>query len=447
MSRRVVVVGGGLAGITAALDLADAGDDVVVLERRRQLGGLTWSFRRGDLWFDNGQHVFLRCCTSYRAFVERIGATSAVVLQPRLDLPVLAPDGSWARLSRSSLPAPLHLGPSLARYHHLGLADRARAVWGALALRRLDSEDPAFDETSFGDWLTSHAQTPATVSRLWDLIARPTLNLPAQDAALGSAVKVFRTGLLDTADAADIGWAAVPLIEAHGEPAARALRAAGVDVRTDVTVDSVVVGDGVVVAAGSDTLHADAVVLAVPPDAAARLLPAGALDPGVDPSRLGTSAVVDVQLVLDRSVTDLPMAATIDSLVQFVFDRTEAAGARRGQVLAVSISAADALLERRPEDLVRDVHRALEPLFPAIERAGIVDAVVTKERAATFRAVPGAGAHRCGAVTRLPGVFLAGAWTATGWPATMESAVRSGHAATHAVLEKISVPSPEEMFA
>jgi uncharacterized protein with NAD-binding domain and iron-sulfur cluster len=141
------------------------------------------------------------------------------------------------------------------------------------------------------------------------------------------------------------------------------------------------------------------------------------------------------------------MAAAVDSLAQFVFDRTEAAGCRRGQVLAVSISAADALLERRPEDLVHDVHAALCGLFPATERADVVDAVVTKERAATFRAVPGARAHRAPASTRVPGVFVAGAWTATGWPATMESAVRSGHAAAHGVLEQTSVPSPEEMFA
>jgi squalene-associated FAD-dependent desaturase len=444
---RVVVVGGGLAGITTALDLADAGADVVLLERRRHLGGLTWSFRRGDLWFDNGQHVFLRCCTAYRAFIERIGAAPAVTLQPRLDVPVLAPGGRIATLRRAPLPAPFHLGPSLARYHHLGLVDRARAVRGALALRRLDSDDPALDNQSFGDWLAAHGQTPATVGHLWDLIARPTLNLPAQEASLGAAVKVFRTGLLDAADAADIGWAVVPLVEAHGEPARRALTAGGVDVRTDVTVDGVTVGDGVTVTAGADTVSADALVLALPPDGAARLLPGGALDAGVDPRRLQTAAVVDIQLVLDRRVTDLPMVAAVDSLVQFVFDRTAASGCRRGQVLAVSISAADGLLERRPDDLVRDVHAALGSLFAGADRSSIVDAVVTKERAATFRPVPGAGAHRAGAATRIPGVFLAGSWTATGWPATMESAVRSGHAATHALLEQTSVSSPEEMFA
>jgi hydroxysqualene dehydroxylase len=447
MTRRVVVVGGGLAGIAAALDLVDRGSEVVLLERRAQLGGLTWSFRRGGLWFDNGQHVFLRCCTAYRAFLDRIAAGDRVVLQDRLDLPVIAPGGKTARLRRARLPAPLHLGPALARYHHLHWRDRARAVRGALALKRLDSDDPVNDATAFGSWLAAHGQSPATIERLWNLIARPTLNLDADDAALGAAVKVFRTGLLDAADAADIGWARVPLVEAHAEPARRALALAGVEVRTGASADAITVADDVRVTVGGSSLVADTVMLAVPPDAASRLLPAGALPAGVEPARLGSSAVIDVALVLDRRVTDVPMAAGIGSLVQFVFDRTAAAGATRGQVLAVSLSAADRLLPSRPADLVRDVHASLEDLLPGAGRAQIVDAVVTKERAATFRCEPGALAHRPGAATRLPGVLLAGAWTATGWPATMESAVRSGHAAAKAALELLPAPSTEEVFA
>jgi squalene-associated FAD-dependent desaturase len=457
---KVVVVGGGLAGIAAALELTDEGSDVVLLERRAELGGLTWSFQRNGLWFDNGQHVFLRCCTAYRAFLDRIDASSSVVLQDRLDVPVIAPGGTTASLRRARLPAPLHLGPALARYRHLRWRDRARAVQAALALTRLDSDDPANDTFTFGSWLAAHGQSPAAVERLWNLIARPTLNLGADEAALGAAVKVFRTGLLDAADAADIGWAQVPLVEVHGDPARRALAAAGVEVRTGVQTEAITVGDEVTVIAGSthgreqsrradepERHRADAVVLAVPHAAAVRLLPADALPAGVEPARLGTSAVIDVALVLDRRVTDLLMAAGIGSLVQFVFDRTAAAGARRGQVLAVSLSAADWMLSRRPEELVRDVHASLAELIPGAAKAEIVDAVVTKERSATFRCAPGALAHRPGPVTRLPGVLLAGAWTATGWPATMEGAVRSGRAAAQAALELRTDTSTEEVFA
>src|SRR5262249_47250362 len=148
--------------------------------------------------------VFLRCCTEYRHFLDRIDAAELVHLQPRLDVPVLAPGGRSSSLRRAPLPAPFHLGPSLARYRHLTPRERLAAVRAALALRRLDADDPELDERNFGSWLSQHGQSPQTVAHLWELIARPTLNLSVNEASLAAAVKVFRTGLLDRADAADI---------------------------------------------------------------------------------------------------------------------------------------------------------------------------------------------------------------------------------------------------
>jgi uncharacterized protein with NAD-binding domain and iron-sulfur cluster len=177
MTGRVAIVGGGLAGIAAALDCADEGAEVTLLEVRPRLGGAAYSFERDGLRLDNGQHVFLRCCTEYIALLERLGSRELTTLQPRLDIPVLAPGGPIGRLRRSGLPAPLHLAGTLARYAHLTPADRARAVRAALALRRLDLEDPRLDEQSFGAWLTRHGQRPAAIEALWELIARPTLNL------------------------------------------------------------------------------------------------------------------------------------------------------------------------------------------------------------------------------------------------------------------------------
>ena len=433
MTSSVVVVGGGLAGMAAALHLADAGTDVVLVERRARLGGLTSSFRRNGLWFDNGQHVFLRCCTAYRAFLDRIGATELFHLQDRLDVPVLAPGGVSSRLARSPLPAPLHLGPALARYRYLRPTERLAAVRAALALRRLDPDDPALDAVTFGSWLADHGQSANSVAHLWELIARPTLNLTVDEVALGPAVKVFRTGLLDRADAADIGWARAPLGEAHGDRGAAALVGAGVEIVTGAAVERIELAGTATVRLGDRTLTADAVVLATAHDVAAHLLPPGALAPGVDPTRLGTSPVVDVHLVLDRRVTDLAFAAVVDSPVQFVFDRTEPAGATSGQVLAVSLSAAEGDLATRPEVLVDHMVGALGEVLPAVRQATVLDSVVTKERAATFRAVPGSAAHRPDTRTRIDGLYLAGAWTATGWPATMEGAVRSGQAAAVAL--------------
>lgn len=462
MSPRVVVVGGGLAGIVAALDLADRGSEVVLLEAHGRLGGRTWSFERNGHRFDNGQHVFLRCCTAYRAFLDRIHVADQVDLQARLDIPVLTPDGKRARLRSAPLPAPLHLAPSLGRYRHLSFGNRMRLGPAASALRKLDPADPALDRQSFGDWLTDHHQSRAAVERLWDLIVRPTVNLPATDASLALAVKVFRTGLLDDRAGADIGWSTVPLAELHGTAAMQALEAAGVDVRLHVRVGALVASRdsvaGVSVAGPARThdtgelVPADVVILAVPPHAAARLLRDHVGMPNhADLLQLGSSPIVNVHLVLDRRVTDAPIAAAVGSPVQFVFDRSTAAGvAPAQQCLVSSISAADAEIGKPSARLIAEHVAALRTLLPGMRRANVVDAVVTRERAATFRGVPATMALRPGPRTDVPGLFIAGSWIATGWPDTMESAVRSGHLAAAAAAERdlaANVREPTEVPA
>ncbi|WP_234104263.1 FAD-dependent oxidoreductase, partial [Streptomyces venezuelae] len=173
-----VVVGGGLAGITAALQLAEAGVGVTLLEGRPRLGGLAFSFRRGDLTVDNGQHVYLRCCTAYRWFLDRVDGARLAPLQDRLDVPVLDvghPRGPrLGRIRRDNLPVPLHLARSLATYPHLSLAERASVGRAALALKKLDPADPALDGIDFATWLGRHGQSPRTVEALWDLVGIPT---------------------------------------------------------------------------------------------------------------------------------------------------------------------------------------------------------------------------------------------------------------------------------
>jgi squalene-associated FAD-dependent desaturase len=435
----VIVVGGGLAGISAALAAADAGAEVVLVERRHRLGGLTWSFRRNGLWFDNGQHVFLRCCTAYRDLLQRIGAADQVVLQDRLRIPVLAPGGDRATIGRNRLPSPLHLAPSLLRYRHLSAGDRARLARPALALRRLDPEDPALDRITFGEWLATMGQRPAAIERLWNLIILPTVNVAAAEASLALAVKVFRTGLLDRTDAGDVGWSAVPLVQLHGDNGERALAGAGVETVLGDRVTSVSPEpDGrLLVTTATRELRAGSVIVTTPPQVARQVLPPGVVGPV---EGLGASPIVNVHLVLDRKVTDLEMAAAVGSPVQFVFDRTASAGATSGQCLSVSLSGADAYVGQRPEDLVRSFADALGDLFPAARRANLVDGVVTREHTATFRGIPGTAALRPPNRTAVPGLFLAGNWCRTGWPATMESAVRSGVAAASEALG--STPAP-----
>jgi protoporphyrinogen oxidase len=278
--------------------------------------------------------------------------------------------------------------------------------------------------------LRAHHQGPRAIESLWDLITLPTVNLPAEEASLALAARVFRTGLLDDNDGGDVGWSRVPLQHLHGDAAAAALAGAGVEVVLSTSVSHV---DGTTVVAATDgrSFDADAVVVAFPHDVAAAVLPTGAVE-GAE--RLGASAIVNVHLVLDRRVTDLPFAAVVGSPLQFVFDRTESSGATEGQCLAVSLSAADAYLGWPTSALVRHMVDALGEVFPAARAASVRDATVVREPRATFRGVPGTGSLRPTAATPIPGVFVAGAWTATGWPATMEGAVRSGRAAARAAL-------------
>jgi len=432
----VVVVGGGLAGLSAAIACVDAGVRVTLLEGRTRLGGATWSTRHQDLDIDNGQHVFLRCCSAYRDFVKRLGVEERVYLQPRLAVPVIAPGSArvhWLR--RSPLPTPLHLAPSLLTFGHLPAKDRLRAALTAQRLGALDLEARELDDTSFGDWLRAQGASPRLIDGFWDLLIRPTVNLPAEDASLALAAKVVQTGLLERADNADIGWAREPLARVHAEPALAELTAAGAEVRLRARVDRIESSPkGPSVWRGGERLDVDAVVLAVDHEAVP-----GMLDPscGVDTeglSALGRSPIVNLHVVFDRQVSPYEFVAAVDSPLEWIFDRTRAAGLESGQYLAVSLSAADRWVGVSNERLSEVFLPAFVALFPEAKAARVERFFATCERAATFRQGPHTWRHRPPPQTRSRGIVLAGAWTDTKWPATMEGAVRSGLAGAREAL-------------
>jgi uncharacterized protein with NAD-binding domain and iron-sulfur cluster len=490
----VVVIGGGLAGITAAIALAESGAEVTLLEARPRLGGATCSFTRDGLTVDTGQHVFLGCCTAYRGLLAQLGMTAHAPLQPRFDVTVLAPGGRRARLRRTALPGPVHMLPALARYSFLSWPERAVVSRPALAMRGLDPADPALDAQRFGDWLAAHGQGERARRTLWDLFTVSALNIAGDDASLALAATVVKTGLLGTNNAADIGVPARPLGELHGDAGAARLAALGAQVYLNAKVTAVDPapaghGDAPPAAFGARTaaaefpdngeapsaafgartaatafpghgeapppafrvrlarpadaagaadateLTADAVVLAVPHEVAARLVPRNALPPATVEgwAGLGASPIVNVHVIYDRPVTDLPFAAAVDSPVQWVFDRTHISGLSRTgsaqQYLAISLSAADEYVDIPAAQLREQFVPALADLFPAAREAKVTKFFVTRERRATFRQAPGTAALRPKTATSLPGLVLAGAWTDTGWPDTMEGAVRSGLAA------------------
>jgi len=429
----VAVVGGGLAGISAALHLADRGVPVILFEARSHLGGATYSFQRGELSVDTGQHVFLRCYQSYRQLLERLGTSHLAPIQERFAIPVLhrpRPDGplrtAWLRRGTWA-PAPLHLASGLARYSPLTVRERALAATAAAALRTVDPDDSSADRVAFGPWLRRRRQSERAIERLWALISVAALNVPPDQASLALAARVFRTGLLEQADAADLGIPATSLRQLHADPASRLLDRLGVRLHTSTKVQRIAVdGARFVLRTRRDECLARAVVVAVPHQAASQLVPTEAAPDRHRWADLGSSPIVNVHLHYDRRVTNLPFAAALDSPVQWVFDRTLAAGARRGQYLVVSLSAASDQVDKPTEVLVRAFTAALADLFPQARAARLLDAFVTREPHATFRQRPGTASLRPLPLTQVPGLVLAGAWTRTGWPDTMEGAVRSG---------------------
>jgi hydroxysqualene dehydroxylase len=440
MSFKVAVVGGGLAGITAAIALAETGADVTLLEARPRLGGATCSFNRDGLTVDTGQHIFLGCCEAYRGLLDKLGMTGHVHTQDRFDVTVLAPGGRKGRLRRTALPGPLHMLPALGRYPFLAWNERLSVARPALALRFVDPGKPAVDNQRFGDWLAAHGQNERSRRALWDLFSVSALNIAGDDASLALAAVVVKTGLLGKNNAADIGVPALPLGELHGDAGATLLGKLGARVSLGAKVSAIehraiepVDGGGFTVRLADEELAADAVVLAVPHEKAAPLMPPGALPEQAVAAwaGLGASPIVNVHVIYDRPVMDQPFVAAIDSPVQWVFDRTRISGMDRPghQYLAISLSAADQYADTPVAELRAQFVPALAELFPAAREATVAEFFVTRERRATFRQAPGTAALRPRAATGRPGLVLAGAWTDTGWPDTMEGAVRSGLAA------------------
>ncbi|HET8588215.1 MAG TPA: hydroxysqualene dehydroxylase HpnE [Nakamurella sp.] len=435
----VAVVGGGLAGIAAAVALADRGWRVTLLESRPRLGGAAYSFDRSGLTVDTGVHVVLRCYTGYRTLLARMGVADLVPPQPRMSITVMRPHAPPTRLTRGRLgPPPAHLLPALAGYRELSARERVAAARAALAMRRLDPDDPALDRIGFGDWLSRHGQNHHVTESLWGLLCVAALNIDPAQASTALMARVLRTGLLESVRAGDIAVPAVPLSELHDGPARRLLARLGVAVRTGARVTAVQrTAGGYRVAASGGDLPVDAVVVAVPHPRAAQLVPEEAVPDRQGWAGLGSSPIVNVHLHLDRPVTGdaLPpggFAAVLGSPLQWVFDRTSAARTT-GQYLVSSVSAADPAIGRPAADLLAVARRELGTLFPAAEHAALLDGFVTREPNATFRQRAGSGALRPAAATRWPGLALAGAWTATGLPDTLEGAVRSGQLAAQAL--------------
>jgi hydroxysqualene dehydroxylase len=397
---KVSVVGGGLAGLAAALDLLDAGVDVTLYEARPTLGGAVQTLpeREGDPQPppDNGQHIALGCFTEYLRFLDRVGESGSY-LRTRLALPVLD-----ERARRSDISPSL---PALLRYAHVPLHDRLR-IPVVTARCRFAKARPG---ESFGDVLRRLGSSDVAIERFWDVFVRPALNLPADEVDGEAGLFTVRTALLGRRGSADLVLPLKPLGWMHGDAAGRVL---GDRVRLDRKIEAL-----------DELTVFDGVVLAVPPRESARLL-------GEEPPSLEDSPIVSVHLWFDRKLLATPLAALLGSDAHWVFDRGALTGhePERGQYLTVVASGVPKLLEIRGKGLVERRLGEAELLWSRVSR----------EPYATIALRP--GSRRPGVETQRPGVVRAGTWTDTGWPATMESAVRSGRRAAQQLLNDKTVP-------
>ncbi|HEY3071103.1 MAG TPA: hydroxysqualene dehydroxylase HpnE [Gaiellaceae bacterium] len=413
---RAVVVGGGLSGLAAALELLAEGHEVTLLEARPTLGGAVQTLpeREGDPDPppDNGQHIALGCFTAYLDFLQEIGEAGSVRRQ-RLSLPVIAEDGSVGLIGPGAL--------TLLRYGHLSLRDRSKVASGARRLGQLEAAE--HDGETFGALLRRLGQSQVAIDRFWDVFMRPALNLRSEEVSAALGIFTAQTALLGEREASDLVLPAEPLGQMHGQAAGRALGERGAAVRTNAR--AVTLEEDAVTLVDGERVEGDGFVLAVPPAESARLLgePAPALE---------DSPIVSVHLLFDRSLLRFPLAALLGSDAHWVFDRGLLTGHEPdgGQYLTVVSSGAPELLEVRGRGLVDRIAGALTARLGPAE---LLWSRVSREPTATFAGRPGTAALRPGAKTGRANVVRAGAWTATGWPATMEGAVRSGRAAAAAL--------------
>src|SRR6185437_15187782 len=465
-ARYVAIVGGGLAGLAAACALAESGFQVTVYERRPYLGGRASSYEHpgtGEV-VDNCQHVLFKLCTNLIAFYGRIGIEDKIQWFDRMTF--IEPGGRQSQLQSTSLPAPLHALPAFMNFKFLTLRDKIGLATG---LNSLITHLPKDDGTSFESWLHRHHQTPAAIERFWKPILVSALSEDLDRISIPYAAQVIRESM-KSSEARRMGIPSVPLTQLYD--AAKdyiAARAGSVQLRAGVQ-GFVPIDERVLVKLADSEELFDYAVLAVPFDSLAKLLPDLPESEGLNDkiSRFETSPITGVHFWFDRQITDLPHAVLLDRTIQWMFhkslllakashssscrarqnhsltnDSTESRGLQLSKTpsyVELVISSSKSLISKSRQEIIDLALNELREFFPGARDANLVKATVIKELNATFSPLPGIDRYRPSSRTAWPRVLLAGDWTATGWPATMEGAVRSGYIAAEQLTAHAGTP-------
>lgn len=429
MSRAdVIVVGGGIAGIGAALCLAEHGARVLLLETRKKLGGRATSFQdpRSGLTIDNCQHVALGCCTNYLDLCRRLGVEGKIEWHDSIFW--VERGGRVSEMRAGMLPAPSHYLGSLLGAHFLSGRDKVAISRAMTSTMRTDRRREV--DRTFGQWLGTHGQTPAAVEHFWAPIIVSACNLGVDRVAASVALHVIQEGFLASRGSALMGVPAAPLVELY-DPAVGAIEGAGGEIRLGTGVAKI--GARSVTTTGGETIEGERVICAVPPERVAKLVePAlregdGRFDVA---DHVEHSPILGVHLTFDRPVMETHNAVLVGCDTQWLFRKDLG-----GRMVHAVISAADDWMALTEQDILTKVLADVHACFPASGEATVTSVRAVKEKLATFAPTPAFERVRPDTVGP-SGLILAGDYVRTGWPATMEGAARSGYMAAAAALGK-----------
>jgi zeta-carotene desaturase len=423
---KVLIAGGGLAGLSAAAALGSAGFDVELFEARPFLGGRATSYpvpgsaEEEAETIDNCQHVLLRCCVNLLDFYERLGVREHIKFHREFYF--IEPGGRVSILRRGPFPAPFHFTDSFLGMSFLDKGDKLAIAKAFLALQRDRTRRTDLDSITMLDWLTEKRQTPRAIERFWRQVLVSAINEDLDRMAARHGFQVFWQGFLARPDSYEMGVPAVPLCRLYAAEAWRGLGRVHFRLRTPVeriTPEGFTV-DGILESA-------DYYICALPFER----LPAA----GLDAPPLEHSPITGVHLWFDREITKLPHATLLDRTMQWMFNKNS------GRYLQLVVSASRSLTARSRNEIIEIALADLAEFFPAVQEATLLKGHVVKEQRATFSAAPAVESLRPPNATSAPNLFLAGDWTRTGWPATMEGAVRSGYLAAEAVAGAAGMPA------
>lgn len=431
----VAVVGGGLAGLAAGCALSSAGFRVTLFERRAYLGGRASSYQHpgtGEV-IDNCQHVLLGCCTNLIEFYERTGVSGSIRWFDRMTF--LEPGGRASEIAPSALPAPLHTAPAFMRASCLELADKAAIGRAMMALAPTTPKDSG---ESFLDWLQHHGQTERAIERFWKPVLVSALNEEINRVSVPYAAQVMRESFLKSAAAGRMGVPVIPLTDLYNA-AGDYIRARQGEVRFREAVESfrADLSHVKLSVAGREEAF-DYVVCALPFDGLERILPETSTSQPLRAAlgQFETSPITGIHLWFDREITELEHAVLLDRTIQWMFHKSKLQkrdNNGHGSYVELVVSASKSLVEKSRQEIVDLALAELREFLPGAREANLVKSTVIKEVHATYSPRPGIETQRPRPETVWPRVFLAGDWTATGWPATMEGAVRSGYLAAQSL--------------